>query len=47
MLIDPPSYAAPIEEWRRYLDELKKMPRDDQVRAAIKEAEDWISAASK
>lgn len=43
MIIDPPSPFAPLSEWKEYLDELRDLDGDDQVRAAIVEAEAVIA----
>lgn len=48
MIIDPPvgPYSEPeaIEAW---LEELREMPENDDVQAAIDQAEGWLDAARK
>lgn len=43
-IIDGPSTFAPIEEWREYLAELKKLGDSPEVSRAISEAEATIAA---
>ncbi len=43
-LIDPPSPFDPIEEWKKFLEQMRELPQDDEgVQAAIEEAEREIA----
>ena len=48
MIIDPPPVVyGPPEAIKAWLDELAKMPQDEkEVQDAIKQANDWLKAAS-
>ncbi len=39
-LIDPPSPFAPLEEWEKFLEQMRDLSQDDEgVKLAIEEAE--------
>ncbi len=39
-LIDPPSPFDPLEEWEKFLEQMRDLPQDDEgVKLAIEEAE--------
>lgn len=43
-LIDPPSPFAPIDEWRKYLADLRRIrQKTEQIKEAIAEAESHIA----
>lgn len=42
--IDPPGPFAPIEEWRSFLEEMRKLPQESpQVSESVREAEAMIA----
>jgi hypothetical protein len=44
--IDPPSPYAPLSEMREFLDQMRKLPQDDEsVRLVIREVEENIAEA--
>ncbi len=43
-LIDPPSPFDPLEEWEKFLEEMRQLPHGDKgVQAAIEEAQREIA----
>lgn len=41
-LIDPPSPFDPVEDWKKFLREMKSLPQDATVKEYVKLAEDEI-----
>lgn len=42
-IIDPPGPFAPADEWRAFIEELKKLPADEEVDQAIADAEESLA----